>query len=76
MEDYLVAMGVASLEILEPQTHLSVGRQRPELHRPDTMIGLKDWECMRAFRYTVVDGRSRQLWRTRGKSPWPSGTSA
>jgi hypothetical protein len=52
MEDYLVAMGVASLEILEPQTHLSVGRQRPELHRPDTMIGLKDWEYMRAFHYS------------------------
>ena len=27
MEDYLVAMGVSSLEILEPQTHLRMGRQ-------------------------------------------------
>jgi hypothetical protein len=52
MEDYLVAMGVASLEILEPHTHLSMGRQRPEPRRPDTMIGLKEWECMRAFQYS------------------------
>jgi hypothetical protein len=52
MEDYLVAMGVASLEILEPQIHLSVGRQRPEPCRLDTMIGLKDLECMSAFHYS------------------------
>ncbi len=49
-EDYLVAMGVASLEILEPQTRLIVGRQRSESRRPDVMIGLKDWERMRALR--------------------------
>ncbi len=42
MEDYLVAMGVASQEILEPQTRLSVGGQRPEPRRPDVTIGLKD----------------------------------
>jgi hypothetical protein len=52
MEYYLVAMGVASLEILEPQTHLSMGRQRPEPRRPDMTIGLKDWERMRAFLYS------------------------
>ncbi len=51
-EDYLVAMGVVSLEIIEPQTRLSVGRQRPEPLRPDVMIGLKDWERMRAFLYS------------------------
>jgi hypothetical protein len=52
MEDYHIVMGVASLEILEPQTRLSVGRQRPEPRRPDVMIGLKDWERMRALLYS------------------------
>jgi len=52
MEDYLVTMDVASLEILEPQTHLSVGLQRSELRKPEGTIGLKDWEHMRAFPYS------------------------
>ncbi len=52
MEDYLVTMDVASLEILEPQTRLSVGRQRPKPRRPDVTIDLKDWEHMRAFLYS------------------------
>jgi hypothetical protein len=52
MEDYLVPMGVVSLEILELQTRLRVGRQRPEPRRPDVTIGLKDWERMRAFLYS------------------------
>ncbi len=45
-------MGMASLEILEPQTRLSMGCQRPETCRTDVTIGLKDWECMRAFLYS------------------------
>ncbi len=52
-EDYLFTLGVASLEVLEPQTRLGVGRQRPK-PRPGVMIRLKDWEHMRAHESVPV----------------------
>jgi hypothetical protein len=51
-EDYLFAVGVAELKIMEPETQLSVGPQRPELQRPNAIIGVKDWEHMRKFLYS------------------------
>ena len=33
----------------DPGARDPLGRQRPEPHRPEVMIGLKDWEHMRAF---------------------------
>jgi hypothetical protein len=42
--DFLFAIGLATLEILELETRLGAWNQRPERRRPEVMINLKNWE--------------------------------
>ncbi len=48
-EDYLFALGVATLEVMNPETRLVMGPQRLEPRSPDMMISMQDLEFMKRF---------------------------